>query len=816
MAPSGLLSQGLDQEVRYSARDSMRYDMAQQTVYLFGAATVKYGDIELTADRLAYSFKNEEVQAFGVPDSTGVVGGKPIFVQGGHTIEADSIRYNFTSQQGLIRNVRTQEQESHVHASLSKRLANGEVHSRGGKLTTCDRPNPHYHFNVSRMIVIPDDKIVAGPAVMKFGNVPVPLAVPFAMFPNRPRGAAGVLIPTWGESEELGFFLLNGGYYMPISDRVDLQLTGDIYSRGSWSARGFTRYRTRYRYNGSLDLNYNVRLNSTPEFPDFSKQKSMFIRWNHLMDPKASLNDRFSASVNMGSSSYFTNNFNSSTSDFLSNTFQSNIQWSRQFRGRIPTSLAVSARHSQNTLNRTFDVTLPSVTFNVQRFFPGELLRKQRIGAQRWYERIGVNYSANFDNRLSTTEDQLSFDNFDRLREDMRNGIRQTAAVSTSFKTAAFTVNPEFRYTERWYFKTLNKTYLSDLDTTITDTVAGFRRAGDWGVGANVTSKLYGMYVFGGKGIRAIRHVITPTASVSYRPDLSTEIEGPFGPNGSTSSYSPFDIGIYVKPPSDASGLVTLGLIQSVEAKVRDGKATTPEQEVLKKIKLLDFVGINSSYDWMRDSVNWSAVNLSARTTFLNKLNVNFNSLWDPYGVNANGQRIDQSAQKVNGRLARLTNLNAALGLDLKSPRYGQAAGNRNGADQQVVEEADPDKGAQINFSLPWRLGLSYSYDLSRFWTPDDFTDTQRQSVLFNGDVNILKHWKFGFSSGYDLETREFTPTSLNLYWDLHCWEFNFNIIPIGTRKSFSFRVNIKASILRDLKVEQRRPYGGSGGNLLF
>ena len=322
MAPSGLLSQGLDQEVRYSARDSMRYDMAQQTVYLFGAATVKYGDIELTADRLAYSFKNEEVQAFGVPDSTGVVGGKPIFVQGGHTIEADSIRYNFTSQQGLIRNVRTQEQESHVHASLSKRLANGEVHSRGGKLTTCDRPNPHYHFNVSRMIVIPDDKIVAGPAVMKFGNVPVPLAVPFAMFPNRPRGAAGVLIPTWRESEELGFFLLNGGYYMPISDRVNLQLTGDIYSRGSWSARGFTRYRTRYRYNGSLDLNYNVRLNSTPEFPDFSKQKSMFIRWNHLMDPKASLNDRFSASVNMGSSSYFTNNFNSSTSDFLSIGFQ--------------------------------------------------------------------------------------------------------------------------------------------------------------------------------------------------------------------------------------------------------------------------------------------------------------------------------------------------------------------------------------------------------------------------------------------------------------------------------------------------------------
>lgn len=811
----GVRAQGLEEEVRYSARDSIRYDLPLQTVFLFGAATVKYGDVELTAARIEYDMKNEEVRAFGVADSTGTVIDRPNFSQEGHAVESDSIRYNFRTKRGLIREVRTQEMETYVHADLSKRWENGEVHSKGGMLTTCDRPVPHYHFKVGRMIVIPDDKIVAGPAYMKIGKVPTPLAIPFGLFPNKPRGSSGILIPTWGSSDQLGFFLLNGGFYTPISERMDLQLTGDIYSRGSWSARTFTRYRTRYRYSGSLDLNYNTKLNSDPDFPDFSKQTSFFVRWNHLVDPKASLTDRFSASVNLGSSQYFTNNFNSSTYDYLSNTFQSNVQWSRLFTGRVPSSVAVSMRHAQNTLNRTFDLTLPSVTFNIQRLFPGELLRKDALGGQKAYERIGVTYSANFDNRLTTTEDQLALNNISALAQDFRNGIRHTASISTSMKTKAFTVNPTMNLTERWYFKSLRKTYVADLDSTITDTVPGFTRAGDWSVGATATSKLYGMFTFGGRDLKAIRHVITPSAGISYRPDFSTQIEGPFGTNGALSSYSPYDIGIYGKPPTGASGLLTLGLIQSLEAKVRDGKASTDDKEVTRKMKLLDFVGVNTSYDWLRDSLNWNPISLAARTTFLNRINVNFNSVWDPYAVDSLGRRIDQGAFSVHDRLVRLTGLNAAIGFDLKSPRYGQAPVEQTGGDQQVVEEADPDKGARVNFSLPWRLGMNYSYDLSRSWTDTSFADNQRQSLLFNGDVNILKHWKLGFSSGYDLENEEWTPTSLNLYWDLHCWEFNFNIIPIGVRKSFSFRINVKASILRDLKVEQRRPYGNSN-NLLY
>ncbi|MCW5898942.1 MAG: LPS-assembly protein LptD [Flavobacteriales bacterium] len=805
-------AQALESEVRYEARDSIRYDLRRQTVYLFGAATVKYEGVQLSAERISFSFKNEEASAFGAPDSTGAVTGKPRFTQEGHTFEADSIRYNFRTKTGLIREVRTEEQGTWVHAGLSKRRPDGEVHGLGGMLTTCDRPKPHYHFKVTRMIVMPDDKIVAGPAYMKVGNVPTPLAVPFGLFPNKKGRSSGILIPVWGSSDQLGYFLLNGGYYLPLSDHWDVQLTGDIYSRGSWAARTITRYRTRYRYSGNLDLNHSTLLSSDPEFPDFSRQQNFFVRWNHQVDPRASLTDRFSASVNVGTSANFTNNFNSSTNDFLSNTFQSNIAWSRIWPGK-PYNVAVNLRHSQNTLNRTFDITAPAITANLQRIFPVQMLR--RPGApSRWYDQFGLNWSTSFDNRLSTTEERLYWGNLPTLAGEMRNGVRNTGALTTTLKNRFFSLNPEMRFTNRIYFDYLALALDPETNTTRRDTLPGLRGATDWSAGATLTSKVFFTYTYRGGWLKAIRHVITPSAGFNYRPDTGTEITGPFGPDGGIITYSPFDIGIYGKPSSGESGSINLGLIQNIEAKVRDRKGSTPGEEATKKIKLIDFLGITGNYDMLRDSLRWSPVNIAARTALFNKLNLNLVSLWDPLAVNAQGQRIDRPEAAVSGRLARMVYTNVALGFDVKSPKYGQAIGEAPANDQQVVEETDPGKGARINFSLPWRLGLNYSYDINRIWFADSFTDNDRQSVLFNGDINILKHWKLGFSSGYDLVAEEFTPSSINLYWDLHCWEFNLNVIPTGLRKSFMFRINVKASILKDLKFEQRRPYGGDPGLL--
>ena len=805
---------GLEGEVKYGARDSMRYDAKEQTVYLFGAATVSYQDLVLTADRIRYSFKNEQAEAFGAPDSTGTVRGKPVFNQGGQEFDADSIRYSFRSKQGFIREVRTHEQESWLHASMSKRLANGEVHSRGGMLTTCDRPKPHYHFKVSRMIVIPDDKIIAGPAYMKIGRVPTPLAIPFGFFPNRPRGSAGILVPIWGESEQLGFYLLNGGYYLPLGDRADFMLTGDVYSRGSWAANARSRYKVRYRYSGSLDLSHNTLLNSDPKLPDFSRTRSYFVRWNHLVDPKASLSDRFNASVNLGSSNNFTNNFNSSNGDYLTNTFQSNIGWNHLWPGR-PYNLAVNLRHSQNSQTRRFEITAPSISFNVARFFPLQLLRRDQVAISKWTDRIGLSYSASFDNRLSTTEERLYWANLPTLPRELQNGIRHTAAISTSFKTSFLTINPEIRLTDRMYFENLRTQYDAGVDGAVSDTLPGFSAPFDWSAGATFTSKVYGMYQFRGERLKAIRHVLTPSAGFSYRPDFGSQVDV-FRPDGTLlTTYSPYDIGIYGKPPSGESGLVTLGLVQSLEAKVKDRKAAPDAKDPTRKIKLLDVVSVTTSYDMLRDSLRWSPLGVAARTMLFNLVNVNVNSTWDPYAVDALGNRFDQGALGVNGRLLRLTNANAAIGFELKSPKYGQSTNAPDPDGSPVVGEADPNKGARLNFSLPWRVNINYSYDVFRSWLGNDHLDIERQSVLFNGDITVLKWWKLGATSGYDVTAGDWTPTSLNLYWDLHCWEFNFNVIPIGVRKSYSFRINVKASILSDLKYERIRPIG-TDGDLLF
>jgi hypothetical protein len=806
-------AQALKEKVLASARDSSTYDAVTQTAFLYGEASVSYGDVTLKADRIRYDFKNEEAEAFGTLDSTGAPVGQPQFIQGGHTIGADTIRYNFRSTKAFISEVRTTESQLFALAHLSKLQPNQEVHSKGGMLTTCDRPHPHYHFAVSRMMVIPDDQIITGPAIMKLGKVPVPLAVPFGFYPNKQNGAAGVLIPVWGASEQLGTFLLNGGFYTPLSEHADLSVTGDIYSKGSWGLRARSNYRTRYRYSGNLELSRNTLLNGIPETPGYSRQDNFFVRWNHTVDPRATVNDRFSASVNFGSSQNFTNTLNSSNLDYLSNTFQSNVQWSHVFP-RSPFTTAVAMRHSQNSETGIYDFTLPALTLNMQRIYPALLLRSPTAVGPQWTERIGVSYALNFDNRLTVAEDQLYLGNGSYLRSRMRNGIRHSGAVNTSLKAGPFSINPELAFQDRMYFKYITKTYDPGADTLITDTLPGFRNLFDWRLGATVTTKLYGMYQFRGAGLRAIRHVITPSATVSYQPDFSTEITGPYGTNGATGSYSPYDIGIYGKPPSAASGLLNLGLIQSVEAKVRDGKAFREGKQATKKVRIIDFFGLNSSYDWMRDSLNWSPINASARTSLFDKININLNGVWDTYGTNTQGQRIEASAAETSGRWARLTFANIATGFEFRSGKYGVTAGAAPN-DQQVVEETDPTRGAETDFNLPWRLAVNHTITVSRTWFAAEFLEATQQSILFNGDITVLKHWKLGFNSGYDIENGDWTPTTLNLYWDLHCWEFNASWIPNGFRQSISVRVNVKASILKDLKVDQRVPVGGGGGSIL-
>jgi hypothetical protein len=802
---------GLSAKVVYDARDSIIYNVVEQKVYLYGKAVVVYEAIKLEADYIVYSFAGNEVYAKGKLDTLGRKVGYPVFTEGSQTFEADTIKYNFISKKGLVHRVHTQEGENYVQASVSKYHTDGTIHNYKGIFTTCNNPKPHYGFHFKKLMVIPDDKIVSGGAIMKFRKIPTPLMLPFGYFPIENKEKAGVILPTWGDSEDLGFFFLNGGYYVPISDHIDTRFLGDIYTGGSWALRNFTNYKKRYRYNGDFNFDYNRQRRGDPEFANFSRNTQFFVRWKHTQDPKARPDSRFSADLNVGSSNAFTNHLNSTQQDFLTNTFNSNIQYSKSFAGR-PYSLTASARHSQNSRTGQYDFTLPQITFNVARvFLPLSFLRSNKLGAKKWYEKIGLNYQGNFENRLTVAEEDLNFNNINNLRRDLRNGVRHNLGMSTSLKFWQFAFNPGFNMTDRWYFQSIKKSIDETTLLTKTDTLSGFWSVMDWNLNANLTTKIYGMYQFKGERIKAIRHVMTPTVGFNFRPDFSTQQYGFFGDGGNLSSYSPYDIGIYGKPPIGRSGAVNLGLINNIEMKGASKRDSTGYQ----KIRLIDNLSATTAYDMFRDTLKWSNVNINGRTTLFKKINLNVNSSFSPYSYDDLGRTINASMLKDRGKILRFTNGNVAIGGSIQSKtKTDSKPKNTKRGSAEELEFIEQNPGYFVDWSVPWTINANYTINASSsFYQQGGQTrDTLivSQSVMFNGDVSIFAKWKIGVNSGFDFQTKRPTTTTLTLYWDLHCWEFQASVVPFGIRKSYQFHVNVKASILQDLKLQRR---GNLGSN---
>lgn len=803
----------LNAPVDYKARDSVIYDVVNSRVLLFGEAVVTYEDIKLEADYIEYGFATNEVYAKGRIDTAGKEIGYPVFTEKASSFDADTIRYNFITKKGLVNRVYTNEGENYVLSKVSKYHPNGQIHNYKGRFTTCNLPNPHYAFHFNRLIMIPDDKIVSGGAIMKFRKIPTPLALPFGFFPIENKEKAGVILPTWGDADDLGFFLLNGGYYIPISDHVDTKFLGDIYTGGSWALRNFTNYKKRYRFSGDFNIDYNRQRRGDPEFPGFSRNTQFFVRWNHRQDPKARPDSRFSASVNVGSSNSFTNHLNSSQADFLTNTFQSNIQYSKSFSGK-PYSLSLSARHNQNSRTKQYNFTLPQVTFNLARvFLPLSFLRANKTGSLKWYEKIGFTYQGNFENRLTVNEEDISMDNLNWLRSQFRNGVRHNLGLSTSLKIWHFAFNPGFSYTDRWYFQTIERRIDPLTLESRIDTISGFRSARDWSVNGNLTTKLYGMYQFKGDRIRTIRHVITPTVGMSFRPDFSTQRYGFFGEGGTLTSYSPFQNGIYGQPPANRSGRINFGLVNNLEMKGIAKRDTTGGE--LRKMKLIDNLSANTSYDMFRDSLRWSNINVSGRTTLFRKININVNSSFSPYSYDEAGRTINQSMYTDRGKLVRFTNGSVAIGGSLQSRNRKSEKQATDRGSEEELEFIEQNPELFVDWDVPWTLNFNYTLNANRtfFNTPEEgLVDSLilSQSVMFNGDITLFKKWKLGINSGYDFVKKEPTTTTITLYWDLHCWEFQASVVPFGIRKSYQVHINVKASILQDLKLQRR---GNLGSN---
>lgn len=790
----------LKSKVRYIATDSIRIDMDKKLVYLFGKAEVYYEKIILKAEEIEISMDSSEVTARGKQDSTGKFYGEPVFTENGQEVKSHEMKYNFDTKKGVIYEAMTHEGENYIHGEKIYKTPDDILYIKNGKYTTCNLNHPHYYFHAGKLKIIPDDKIVTGPANLVLEDVPTPIAIPFGFFPNSNKQKSGLLIPTPGNSAQYGFFLLGGGYYIAASDKLSTQLTADFYTKGSWATNSITRYKNRYKYSGDLNVSYSKFKNSYPELPDYAETTNFFIKWNHTQDPKARPNSIFSANVNFGNSQNYQNNYNSSGTQYLSTSFNSSVAYRKTWAGK-PFNMSINGYHSQNRLNETITLRLPEFAFNVSRINP--LKRKNAVGKQKFYEKIGISYSMNAKNEVTANDSLFSTRNLDLLSKEFRNGMKHSIPLSTSFKALKyFTFTPNLNYSEIWYLESVNKTWDNQNNQLNTDTVSGFVRGNTVSTGINLTTKIYGMYQYRGKIIKALRHVITPSIGVSYTPENNSGLRSYTDSNDVEYEYSIFENGIYGRTNTAEAGIINMSLMNNFEMKVRNRKDSLGED---KKIKLLESLRFSSSYNTSVDSLNWNNIQINARTNIFKRITLNYNGSIDPYALDSNQTtgsitKINKSEYTQNGRIGRLVSSSLAIGFSFNSKVNSNANESSNYGTEEELEYIRANPEAYIDFNIPWNLRVNYNIRYSKPQYQSDII----QTLNFNGDFSLTPKWKIGFNSGYDFELKDLSYTSIDIYRDLHCWEMSFNWIPFGPRQSYLFTIKVKSALLQDLKLTRR------------
>lgn len=768
-------------KISSNAKDSIDYDLSNNKVFLYNEATVEYEDIVLEAAYIELDSDKNIVYATSLKnDSTGERFGFPVFTEGGKRFTAQEITYNFETKKGIIDGIKTQEGEGFLLGKKVKKMANDVTYASKGRYTTCDHDPPHFSIRANRIKTIPNDKIVTGPAVLEFGGVPTPLAVPFGFFPNKSKQSSGLIFPFYGESGNQGFFLRNGGYFFAISDYINLFLTGDIYTKGSWNLKLNSNYKKRYKYSGNINVAYSSLKSGNRLAETLTDLRDFSIQWRHQQDPKTNPKMRFSANVNAGSSTYQQNNY-SSDNDYLKNTLSSRISLSRTFQN---SNLSLDFKHTQNTLTKNVNLSLPLLSYSVNKFYPFKPLNKS--SKNKWFDKIGISYSTNFDNTLSIA-DSLLFTS--SSLSAFKNGISHRIPISTSFNALRyFTFSPAINYFERWYFDRIEKQW--NNNALKTDTVNGFFRAYNYQFNFSTNTKIYGILNFKSKRVKALRHVISPRLSINYTPDFSSEKfnfydEVQIDTLGNTQTYSYYQNGIFGTPGRNSSSNLGVSIGNLLEMKVSSNDTV----QAIKKIKLLENFNISTNYNLLADSFHLSNININGSTKLLKKFNVRFSALFDPYRT-VNGVRTNQFYFSESKKPARFINATTSLNFRLK--------GGDNDSDEDLFHWLD-----YVDFDVPWSLNISYTLDYNKLKN----TEPVKQSLNFSGDLKLTEQWKIGFNSGYDFKEKDLTYTSLDIYRDLHCWEMIIKWIPFGFQQSYNFTIRVKASVLQDLKWERKKDW---------
>lgn len=808
--------------VKYEAADSVVLDIPGKVFHLYGKTTTVFNDINLKAARVDFDQTTNRLKARYVVDS-GRHKGAPIFTQAGQEpFQSDSMIYDFKSKKGKVFNTVSKQGEGFLYSDQVKRLPDNSINSLSAFFTTCDVDPPHFGFHAKKVKIIPNKVLISGPANLVFEGVPTPLFIPFAIFPLSHGQRTGLLPPTYEVSQQKGIGLVNGGYYFGLGDYMDLTVRGDIYSYGSWGLTLNPRYYKRYKYSGSFMLSINSTRFGDPQTPDFTKSKDFRITWSHSMDSKAHPGVNFSASVNAGTSTYnYYNVTNAQTR--LNNILNSSIAFSKNWKG-TPFNLTLSANHSQNTSTRQIDITLPSLSFNMNTIYPFQ--QKDFVGTPKWYQKIGVGYSLNLRNSVHFIDTAFLKPGF---FDKFKTGIQHRVPISLSLPAFKFlNISPSVSYTERWYTK--KRTLHFDpkrnrLDTTMQ---FGFYTAREVTTGLSLSSSVYGMFNFNKKNkksrIQAIRHVIRPSVSLSYKPDLNKQYY--YNVRVDTSDDVPIQRLSYFRnigfgPFSEGTfGGISFSLDNNLEMKVHSDKDTA--NGGIKKVKLIEGFGITGSYNLVADSFKLSPFSVYARTTLFKKVNISANGTVDPYVHNAHGRRIDEYVWE-NGKFSpgALTNGSISLSTSFRSKK-GDDKNKQQQDDNPLTNGNNPMSDVQdqmrrqreypgdyVDFSIPWSLNLSYSLNFNKTRTRDYKRDTTIfvQSLNFSGDFSLTPKWKVGLSSGFDFINKRLTYSTINITRDLHCWRMTISVVPMGFYKSFSITISPTSSILHDLKINRTRQF---------
>ena len=820
----------LEDIVKYKSKDYISFNQRQQKIYLYNEAEVYYQDMEIKAGIIVIDYSKSLVYAGRMKDSLGNYTQLPVFKQGTNVVEPDSIIFNFKNKKALIFNSRTEQSGEYIDAELTKKENDSVYFLKEGKFTTSEnREDPEYYFRMRKAKLVPGKKVVVGLTNLYIYNVPTPIGLPFAYFPMTQKQTSGILFPSFGQENNRGYFLQNGGYYFAISDYVDLAVTGDYYTNGSYGLRMESQYALRYRFRGNIGFRYENLINSERGFPDYAKSSIYNIRWSHSQDAKSNPSSRFSASVNLGSSKYYQESINQiNQSNFLNNTLSSSVSYSKTFDTEPQINYSVTATHSQNTQTQQINMTLPTFQGSVSRIFPFE----PSVGTKKGIlQNINFQYNVRAENRIQTT-DSLFFSK--QMFDDALIGVKHSIPLTTNFKVFKyFSVSASTNFDENWTFNTIRRYYDTDSQTLMTEKLNGFDSFRTYNFSTSIGTTIYGMFDFRKPGknpkIQAIRHVMRPSVSYNINPAFdqyydSFEYIDAAG-TMTTQEYTRFQNSIFGSPNKTFSSAMGLSLANNFEAKIRPKDSTSAEPS---KIKLLDNLNFSTSYNFAGDSLQWSPLRTSGGTTILNnKMNINFGFILDPYALDNNNRRVSTFNINNGGSLFRLTSANLTLsytlsnstfsgdGLDDKEEKESIESGGRSDdlfgkpqdfSDQRLTDDdkkKEDDKPSELyHYKIPWSLRMAYAANYSNNARENQISSN---SLMFSGDIDISPRWKLGASSGYDFKNQGFTYTQLRFERDLLSWRMNFSWIPFSNRSSWSFFIGIKSNLLKDLKYDQRK-----------